>query len=171
MQAGCHIGLSPARPVQARIIERPEASQVREASPWHEDSWDNSLTAILHHRDGLALPDLGGISHQTVSGYVSTGSAGGTVKWSLHEAIARMRVIDASGRVVELTPDGDDADWFRAAGIGMGLCGVISTITFRCIPTFDIVGRETISETRQCADFWISTAIEQAAACHRSSSS
>ena len=152
VQAGCHIGLAPKRPVQARIIERAEGSDVRDASPWHEGRWENSLTAILHHRDGLALPDLGGISHQTVAGYVSTGSSGGTVKWSIHDAIARLRVIDAEGRVAELTPDGDDPDWFHAAGIGMGLCGVISTITFRCIPAFDIVGRETISATRRSSD-------------------
>jgi hypothetical protein len=156
VQAGCHLGLSPQRPQQARIIERPNASVVREPSPWHEASWDTSLTATLHHRDGLALPDLGGISHQTVAGYISTGSSGGTVKWSIHEAIARLRVIDGEGRVVELTPDGDDPDWFHAAGIGMGLCGVISTVTFRCIPAFDIVGRETISATRRAAvlDFY-----------------
>ena len=152
VQAGCHIGLAPTRPVQARIIERPGGSHIGEPSPWHEGSWENSLTAILHHRDGLALPDLGGISHQTIAGYVSTGSAGGTVKWSIHDAIARLRVIDGAGRVTELTPDGDDPDWFRAAGIGLGLCGVISTITFRCIPTFDIVGRETVSATRRSND-------------------
>ena len=152
VQAGCHIGLSPTRPVQARVIERPERPDVREPSPWHEGGWDDSLTAILHHRDGLALPDLGGISHQTIAGYISTGSSGGTVKWSIHEAIARIRVIDAAGRVAELTPDGDDPDWFRAAGIGLGLCGVISTITFRCIPTFDIAGRETVSATGRAAD-------------------
>jgi hypothetical protein len=152
VQAGCHLGLSPERPAQARIIERPEASGVREPSPWHDGSWDSSLTATLHHRDGLALPDLGGISHQTVAGYLSTGSSGGTVKWSIHEAIARLRVIDGHGRVTELTPDGEDPDWFHAAGIGLGLCGVISTVTFRCVPAFDIVGRETISATRRAAD-------------------
>ena len=149
VQAGCHIGLSPSRPVQARVIERPHDGNVRDASPWHDGSWQNSLTAILHHRDGLALPDLGGISHQTIAGYISTGSSGGTVKWSIHDAIVRMRVIDATGAVVELSRDGGDRDWFRAAGIGLGLCGVISTITFRCVPAYDIVGRETISEVRQ----------------------
>jgi hypothetical protein len=150
VQAGCHIGLSPPRPVQARVSEGDAASTRHEPSPWHNGSWERSLTAILHHRDGLALPDLGGISHQTVAGYLSTGSSGGTVKWSIHESIARLRVIDAQGHVHELTPDGDDREWFRAAGVGMGLCGVISTVTFRCIPTFDIVGRETISATAQC---------------------
>jgi hypothetical protein len=147
VQAGCHVGLSPTRPVQARIIERPADSDIRQPSPWHEGSWEKSLTSVLHHRDGLALPDLGGISHQTVAGFISTGSAGGTVKWSVHEAIVKLRVIDGNGDVKELTRTGADADWFRAAGIGMGLCGVISTITFQCIPTFDIVGTETISNT------------------------
>jgi hypothetical protein len=152
VQAGCHIGLAPARPVQARMVERPAPSSVREPSPWHDGSWENSLTATLHHRDGLALPDLGGISHQTIAGYISTGSAGGTVKWSIHDAIARLRVIDAAGCVTELTPDGGDPDWFHAAGVGMGLCGVISTITFRCIPTFDIVGRESVSAASRSDD-------------------
>ena len=55
VQAGCHIGLAPPRPAQARIIERPEASNLRDPSPWHDGSWDRSLTAILHHRDGLAM--------------------------------------------------------------------------------------------------------------------
>jgi hypothetical protein len=152
VQAGCHIGMSPSRPVQERVIERPGDSHVRAPSPWHDGSWDSSLTSILHHRDGLALPDLGGISHQTIAGYLSTGSAGGTVKWSLHDAIVKMRVIDAAGRVVELTRGGEHAEWFRAAGVGLGLCGVISTVTLRCVPAYDIVGRETISATRRAAD-------------------
>lgn len=146
VQAGCHVGLSPTRPVQARIIERPADSDVRQPSPWHIGDWEASLTSVLHHRDGLALPDLGGISHQTIAGFISTGSAGGTVKWSVHEAIEKLRVIDAAGNVKEVSKT-NDPDWFRAAGIGMGLCGVISTVTFKCVPTFDIVGSETISAT------------------------
>lgn len=144
VQAGCHVGMSPTRPVQARIIERPADSDIRQPSPWHEGSWEASLTSTLHHRDGLALPDLGGISHQTIAGFLSTGSAGGTVKWSVHEAIASLRVIDGNGVATTVSPT-QDPDWFRAAGIGMGLCGVISTVTFRCVPTFDITGSETIS--------------------------
>lgn len=151
-QAGCHVGLSPTRPVQARIVPRPAQSDVLEPSPWHEGDWDKSLTYQLHHQYGLALPDLGGISHQTLAGFISTGSAGGTVKWSVHECIAALRVIDGQGAVHELTPDGSDPDWFKAAGIGMGLCGVISTVTFRVVPTFDLVGQETISAVTQSPD-------------------
>ncbi len=152
VQAGCHLGLSPKRPVQMRIVPAPQPSLVHEPSPWHVGTWEASLTSILHHRDKLALPDLGGISHQTVAGFLQTASAGGTLKWSVHEDIAAMRVIDGKGHVHELKPDGADPEWFRAAGIAMGLCGVVSTITFRCEPTFDIVGRETTSLARKTPD-------------------
>ncbi len=152
VQAGCHVGISPRRPAQARVIEQPADSDIYEPSPWHDGSWEKSLTSILHHRDGLALPDLGGISHQTVAGFLSTGSAGGTVKWSVHEAIVALRVIDGTGQAKTLTIDGDDPDWFRAAGVGLGLCGVISTVTFRVVPTFDVVGREAASTVMKSPD-------------------
>lgn len=152
VQAGCHVGLAPDRPVQARIIERPFDSDVRQPSPWHEGSWEASFTSTLHHRDGLALPDLGGITHQTVAGFISTGSAGGTVKWSVHDAIVELRVIDGLGEVHTLTFDAPRKDWFCAAGVGLGLCGVISTITFACEPTYDIVGSETISHANDSPD-------------------
>src|SRR5262249_7610315 len=51
VQAGCHLGASPLRPVQGRI----GGSDVRRASPWHDGSWEQSLTSQLHHNYGLAL--------------------------------------------------------------------------------------------------------------------
>ncbi len=151
VQGGCHLGISPKRPVQGRIDPVPAVSDVPQPSPWHDGTWESSLTQALQNL-GLALPDLGGISHQTVAGFLSTGSAGGTVKWSVHEAIAALRVIDGQGNAKTLTADGDDPDWFRAAGVGLGLCGVVSTVTFKCVPTFDIVGQEASSAANMSPD-------------------
>ncbi|CAN5727497.1 hypothetical protein BH09MYX1_BH09MYX1_58950 [soil metagenome] len=155
VQAGCHLGACPHRMTEGRID--PAAPGDFEAddtdpSPWHDGTWEASLNSKLHHEWKLALSDLGGISHQTVAGFISTGSSGGTTKWSVHSAIAKLRVIDGDGNVKDLTPAsaGDDGEWFRAAGIGMGLCGVISAVTFRCEPAYDIIGTETISEAGQC---------------------
>lgn len=155
VQAGCHLGGAPKRLTQGRIeqddeVAGPATTDVGGPAPWHDNDWETSLTSILHKQYELALPDLGGITHQTVSGFLSTGSAGGTTRWSVHEAIAQIRIIDGTGKVTELSIDGSDPSWFRAAGIAMGLCGVISTVTFRCIPAFDIIGTETISEAHQC---------------------
>src|SRR5690554_6131987 len=149
VEAGCHLGLSPCRITQARIEPGgPSVTDVRAPSPWHSGRWEQSLNYQLHHRYGLALPDLGGITHQTVSGFLSTGSSGGTVKWSAHEAVVAMRLIDGEGRVHILERGGENEELFRAAGVSLGLLGVISTITFRCIPRYDVVGSETISATR-----------------------
>ena len=150
VEAGCHLGLSPCRITQARIEPGgPSVTDVRAPSPWHSGSWEESLNYQLHHRYGLALPDLGGITHQTVSGFLATGSSGGTVKWSAHEAVVGMRLIDGEGRVHVLQRDDEgSAELFSAAGVSLGLLGVVSTITFRCVPRFDVVGSETISETR-----------------------
>lgn len=148
VEAGCHLGASPHRMTEGRIdpagIDDFEIDDTA-PSPWHEGTWEKSLNSTLHHEWKLAFSDLGGISHQTVAGFISTGSAGGTTKWSVHSAIAKLRVIDGDGNVTELGPAGPDVDWFRAAGIGMGLCGVISAVTFRVEPRYDIVGSETIS--------------------------
>lgn len=149
VEAGCHLGLSPCRLTQARIEPGgPSVADVRAPSPWHSGSWEESLNYQLHHRYGLALPDLGGITHQTVSGFLATGSSGGTVKWSAHEAVVAMRLIDGEGRVRVLERGGENAELFSAAGVSLGLLGVISKITFRCIPRFDVIGSETISATR-----------------------
>jgi hypothetical protein len=152
VQGGCHLGAAPTRPVEARIEPGgPSASDILAPSPWHHGTWEDSLTYVLQER-GLALSDLGGISHQTVAGFLATGSSGGTTKWSVHASIAKLRVIDGEGNVTELGPDGPDVDWFRAAGVGLGLAGVVSTVTFVCEPTFDVVGTETISATAQASD-------------------
>jgi len=150
VQAGCHLGASPRRPVQARID--PQGVSARDdlaPSPWHVGSWAESLNEKLQGWK-LALSDLGGITHQTVAGFLATGSSGGTTKWSIHAAIAAMRIIDGHGNVTVLKEDGTDPEWFRAAGVAMGLCGVVSTVTLRCEPTYDIVGTETISSVAKC---------------------
>jgi hypothetical protein len=153
VQAGCHLGSSPLRPVQGRIATGgSRATDVKSPSPWHDGTWETSLNYLLHHRFQLALPELGGISHQTVGGFLATGSSGGGTKWSVQGSIARLRVVDGDGNVTELREDGPDPDWFRAAGVSMGLCGVVSTVTFRCEPAYDIVGSETISATSRSDD-------------------
>jgi D-arabinono-1,4-lactone oxidase len=150
VQAGCHLGASPMRLVQGRIAPGgSRESDVLRPSPWHDETWENSFNSQIHHRFGLALSDLGGITHQTVAGFIATGSQGGTTKWSVHSGIVAMRIIDGTGKVHVLRRGGDDEEWFRAAGVAMGLCGLISTITFRCEPRYDLIGKETISATEK----------------------
>jgi D-arabinono-1,4-lactone oxidase len=131
VQAGCHLGVDPQNPTS---------------------TWENSLLAQLAKR-GWALPDLGGITHQTVSGFISTGSGGGTTKHDVGAAIVKLRIIDGRGQVHELSADDTDPekkDLFAAAGVSMGLLGIISTITFQCEPDYTITGQQDTTDVDGC---------------------
>ena len=123
VQAGIHLGRDPLNP---------------------GSTWENSLNLQLQER-GWALPDLGGITHQTVGGFLSTGSAGGSLQHDIATAVIKLRIVAGDGNVYELAPnpaDPEDAskNWFYAAGVAMGLFGIISTVTFQCVPTYNIEG-------------------------------
>ncbi len=125
VQAGCHLGVDPNNLLSSR---------------------KNSLLWTLDKR-GWALPDLGGISHQTVSGFILTGSMGGTLEHDLGGAICGIRLIDGTGNVHDLAPDPSDPNDeennpFYAAGVSMGLLGIVSTVTLTCRPRFDIAGKQ-----------------------------
>jgi len=123
VQAGCHLGLDPRDPTRS-------------------STWENSLLAQLEAR-GWALPDLGGVTHQTISGYLMTGSSGGTTRHAIEEAVVAVRLIDGAGIIHELQRGRDEL--FEAALCSMGLLGIISSITLQCQPRYDIVGREDIT--------------------------
>ena len=124
VQAGCHLGHDPRDPTRT-------------------STWDNSLLAQLENR-GWALPDLGGVSHQTVSGFLMTGSCGGTVMHAFEDAVVGWRIVDGTGTVHAFERDGNDPR-FYAVGCSLGLLGIVSTVTLQCIPRYDIVGREDIT--------------------------
>lgn len=92
-------------------------------------------------RHGLALPSLGGVSHQTVAGFLSTGSQGACFDASLAQQVLGLRLVDGLGRTWALSPD-EEPDLFRAAGCALGLLGVIVEVTFACIPDYEVEGDE-----------------------------
>lgn len=129
VQAGCHLGADPRDPLGAA-------------------TWERSLLFQLDAR-GWALPDLGGVTHQTISGFLSTGSCGGTIRHAIEDALVSLRLIDGTGQVHELVRGRDDA--FDAAICSLGLLGVISTVTLQCVPAFHLVGREDVTTEDDCA--------------------
>jgi hypothetical protein len=109
---------------------------------------DNSLFYQLD-RKGWAIPDMGGVSHQTVGGFMSTGSSGGSVRNSFGEHIIAIRLIDGRGVVHELTEAGTP-EMFYAAGVSLGLLGIITSVKFRCVEKFNIAGQEAITTYEDC---------------------
>lgn len=123
VQAGCRLGDDPGDPTGLATFEA-------------------SLVAQLEAR-GWALPDLGGVTHQTVSGFLMTGSCGGTVRFSNEDAVVAFRFIDGEGTIREVERDRDAL--FDAFACSMGLLGIVSTVTFACIERYDLVGRATVT--------------------------
>ncbi|MDJ0734074.1 MAG: D-arabinono-1,4-lactone oxidase [Nostocaceae cyanobacterium] len=93
------------------------------------------LNEILAEHN-LALPTLGTIAQQTVSGAISTGTHGGSLYYkSLSGYVQTLRLIRADGSILEVD---NSQDIFNAVVISMGLLGIISTVTFKCVPAFSL---------------------------------
>ena len=130
--AGIHLGADPSDPTGTATLE-------------------TSLLWQLWKKKGWTFSNLGGITHQTVSGFTGSGSSGGSPRYSVNDNLWGFRVIDGTGQVHELTREDPDPDGFYAMAPNMGLLGVVSTITFQCEDTFNIEGQEAITTVEACA--------------------
>jgi L-gulono-1,4-lactone dehydrogenase len=91
---------------------------------------------------GLAMPNLGDIEYQTVSGALSTGTHGtGSKLGCLATTIVAMELVTGDGSVAMLSADEDPAG-LAAARVGLGALGVISSLTLQCVPAFNLRAEE-----------------------------
>ena len=122
--AGLHLGADPYEAIGSATLKESFLYQIFEK--------------------GWGINDLGGISHQTVSGFISTGSAGGSLTYSLDNVLA-FWVIDGTGQAGWVERGSDE---FDAVSVSMGLLGVITKIRFKLARTFNIYGQEiTVPES------------------------
>lgn len=108
------------------------------------ESWKTSLTHQLQQK-GYALDQMSGVSHQALGGFLMTGSAGGSVRHALHDDVLALELVDGEGRVHLVERDAADPssrERFFAAGVSMGLLGVLTRVKLRAGRTFNVVGAE-----------------------------
>ena len=77
---------------------------------------------------GYGFPELGGIIHQSIGGFISTGSAGGSLKHSFADVIQEIEFVDGTGMTHTAKPGTEE---WCAVGVSMGLLGVITHVSFR----------------------------------------
>ncbi|MBS1560202.1 MAG: FAD-binding protein [Bacteroidetes bacterium] len=128
--AGCHLGRDPYDPTET-------------------STYFNSLFYQMDQR-GFAVPDMGGITHQTVGGFLSTGSSGGSLKYSIEDAIVAFSFVDGNGEHHHCSKFDENTDLFYAIGVSMGLLGIITHVTFECMPRYSISGSETTTYESDC---------------------
>lgn len=96
----------------------------------------------LLHGLGYALPNLGDIAYQTISGAVSTATHGtGRTLGGLATRIRSLRLIAGDGSTVDLSPS-QDADLLEAARVSVGALGIVTQLTLDVVPAFRLRARE-----------------------------
>jgi len=91
---------------------------------------------------GLAMPNLGDIDAQTISGAIATGTHGtGARLGGIATQVAALELVLADGSVVSCSAR-ERPDLFSAARVSVGALGVISTVTLSCVPAFTLAADE-----------------------------
>lgn len=90
------------------------------------------LNELLHGL-GLALPNLGDIAYQTISGAISTSTHGTGARFTgLAGQVTALRLVDGTGAVHDIV----DPDLVRLCTVGVGTLGVATRYTLRVVPSF-----------------------------------
>src|SRR5262245_382303 len=91
---------------------------------------------------GLAMPNLGDIDAQTISGALATGTHGtGAGYGCLSTFVEALELVSGAGDVVRCSPT-EQPDLFEAARVGVGAVGVVTEVTLRCADSFILAADE-----------------------------
>ncbi len=107
-------------------------------------TWPGSLSYVLQKK-GYALGQLAGVSHQVLAGFMMTGSAGGSIRHGFLDQVLRLQIVDGTGKLHDLRrddPNPEARDRFFAAGVSMGLFGVLARVWMRVQKTYNVTGGE-----------------------------
>jgi L-gulono-1,4-lactone dehydrogenase len=87
-------------------------------------------------RQGLAMPNLGDIDVQTVSGALATGTHGtGKDYGCLSTFVVELELVTGTGEVLRCSRE-QNPEVFLAALVGVGAVGVVTEVTLRCVDAF-----------------------------------
>jgi len=103
---------------------------------------------------GLAMPNLGDIDQQSLAGATSTATHGtGAAFGNLATRIVGIEMVTSDGAVVCCDED-HDPELLRVARVGLGALGIVTEVTLRCVPAFNLHAVETIEPLAEVlADF------------------
>ena len=101
------------------------------------------LNPILQ-RSGMAMPNLGDIVYQSLSGAISTSTHGTGLGFkTIADAVCGMRIVDGEGKVIRCDEQ-QNPEIFNAARVGLGALGIITEVTIQCVEAFNLHAIEEI---------------------------
>jgi L-gulonolactone oxidase len=87
---------------------------------------------------GLALENQGDIDRQALAGALATATHGTGVRFTnLSASVVAVRLVTASGEIIELTRN-SDPEGLLAARVSVGSLGIASSVTLRCVPPYTL---------------------------------
>ncbi|GAA4677295.1 D-arabinono-1,4-lactone oxidase [Pseudonocardia yuanmonensis] len=93
------------------------------------------LNALLWQH-GRALPNLGDVDAQTISGAISTGTHGTGARYrGIAAQVRGLEMVLADGSVLRCTAE-ENGDVLHAARVGLGALGVLTSVTLETVPAF-----------------------------------
>ncbi len=95
------------------------------------------LGPLLAER-GLALENQGDIDMQALAGALATATHGTGSRFpNISARVVGMRLVTASGEVVQLTSE-SDPEGLLAARVSLGSLGIVSAVTLQCVPLYTL---------------------------------
>ena len=103
---------------------------------------------------GLAMPNLGDIDQQSIAGAVSTATHGtGARLGNIATTIVGLELVTGDGSI-RRADETNDPDLLRVARVGLGALGILTEVTIRCVPAFNLHAVETLEPLAEVlADF------------------
>ncbi|MGE5452120.1 MAG: D-arabinono-1,4-lactone oxidase [Acidobacteriota bacterium] len=101
---------------------------------------------------GLGLRNQPDVDVQTIAGAISTGTHGtGWTLPALHDDIVGLRIVKPNGEVVQIDAQ-HNPDWLPAARVSLGSLGVISEVTMRVLPAYNLQRKVWLSPIDKLLD-------------------
>jgi FAD/FMN-containing dehydrogenase len=101
---------------------------------------------------GLSLHNQGDVDVQTVTGAIGTGTHGtGPTLSNLSAMVVALRIVGADGEVVRADASVRPG-LFQAARLSLGAFGIVTAVTFQCVPAYNLHERVWFEGPEQSLD-------------------
>lgn len=104
--------------------------------------------------NGLAMPNLGSIDHQSIAGAIGTATHGSSTRHGiLSQSVLALRIMLANGQTVSCSGE-QNIELFRAALVSLGALGIITEVTFKAVPAFNIEWAQSLHPLDEIISDW-----------------
>lgn len=101
---------------------------------------------------GLAMANMGDIDRQSIAGAVGTGTHGtGQTLGNISTQVTGLRLVLASGEILDCS-ETQEPEIFKAAQVSLGMLGIVSQVTLRCLPTYHLHERTWVAGFDECLE-------------------